>query len=215
MNSIYKNGSASLSIALALCLAGSLAIALDNPPPGAGEKVEAASDRIGKLIEQLGSDDFGAREKAQSELAQAGLEAYDALHAAQSNHDAEIALRARYLVRSMSVRWFADSDSPQVVNILKEYGDHLPEAERRARIDRLAALDDRAGVTPLIRLSRFETLDPLAKYAALQVMQLPPPESSAAKAELIKNINTIVASSKRPAAMWMRLYARTLADLAS
>jgi tetratricopeptide (TPR) repeat protein len=213
MHWIHRSCRASVSLALTFCLAGALALALDNPPPGPSEKDEAANDRVGKLIEQLGSEDFGSREKAQSDLAHAGLEAYDALHAAQSHHDPEIALRARYLVRSMSVRWFADTDSPQVVNILKEYGDHLPEAERRARIDRLAALDDRAGVTPLIRLSRFETLDPVAKYAALQVMQLPPPENSAAQAELIKNINTIVASSKRPAAVWMRLYGQTLADL--
>ena len=67
----------------------------DNPPPAAAEKDEATSDRIAKLIEQLGSEDFGAREKAQSELARAGLEAYDALHAAQGHHDPEIALRAR------------------------------------------------------------------------------------------------------------------------
>src|SRR4029078_4888192 len=151
-----------LGVAFALAIFGvSAAIAADNPPAAAG-KGEGASDRISKLIEQLGSDDFGAREKAQSELAQAGLEAYDALHAAQSHHDPEIALRARYLVRSMSVRWFAENDSPRVVSILKDYGD-LQEPERRSRIDRLKALDDRAGVQPLIRLARFESLDPLAK----------------------------------------------------
>src|SRR5436305_6930463 len=178
------------------CLALGLLIAVAPVASAAGsvtEKEEAEeASRIAKLIEQLGSDDFGIREKAQSELAQAGLEAYDALHAAQSHHDPEIALRARYLVRSMtgSVRWFADSDSPKVVAILKEYGD-LAEAEKKNRIDRLAALEDRLGVTPLIRLARFETSDPLAKYAALQLMEFPPPESSAAKAELAKSLSNI------------------------
>src|SRR5690242_13357576 len=140
-------------VAVAVAVLFSTALAADNPPPSGPEKEAAGADRIAKLIEQLGSEDFGAREKAQSELAQAGLEAYDALHAAQSHHDPEIALRARYLVRSMtgSVRWFADSDSPKVVALLKEYGD-LPEAEKKNRIDRLAALEDRLGVTPLIRL---------------------------------------------------------------
>src|SRR5437773_385363 len=109
-----------------------LALATDNPPP---EATAADIDRIAKLINQLGADDFGAREKAQSELAQAGLEAYDALHAAQSHHDPEIALRARYLVRSMSVRWFADSDSPEVIRVLRDYGD-LSEKDRQSRIDR-------------------------------------------------------------------------------
>ncbi len=200
-------------LALAVALVISASSQADNPPPGKGEKDDATPDRIAKLIEQLGSDDFGAREKAQSELAQAGLEAYDALHAAQAHNDPEIALRARYLVRSMtgSVRWFADSDSPKVVAILKEYGD-LPEAEKKNRIDRLAALEDRAGVTPLIRLARFETSDPLAKYAALQLMELPAPESPAAKAELAKNITSIVGNSKRTAAVWLRLYGRTMTD---
>jgi tetratricopeptide (TPR) repeat protein len=184
----------------------------DNPPAaGAAAKEDAEADHVTKLIEQLGSDDFSVREKAQSELAQAGLEAYDALHAAQTHHDPEIALRARYLVRSMSVRWFADTDSAKVVAILKEYGD-LPEAERRNRVDRLAALDDGLGVTPLIRLARFETLDTLAKYAALQILELPPPETDEAKARLLKNIETIVAGSKRQAVGWLRLYARTLVE---
>src|SRR5207249_1025615 len=123
----------------------SVALAADNAPPTAPEKEEARADRITKLIEQLGSDDFGAREKAQSELAQAGLEAYDALHAARSHHDPEIALRARYLVDSMRVRWFADTDSAKVVAILKDYGSLQSEAqepERRNRIDRLAGLED-------------------------------------------------------------------------
>ncbi len=203
-------------LAVALVLVISAPVAADNPLPAASEKDDATPDRIARLIEQLGSDDFGAREKAQSELAQAGLEAYDALHAAQAHHDPEIALRARYLVRSMtgSVRWFADSDSPKVVALLKEYGD-LSEAEKKNRIDRLAALEDRLGVTPLIRLARFETSDPLAKYAALQLMELPPPESSAAKAELAKSIASIVGNSKRSAAAWLRLCARTLSDPAS
>src|SRR5262245_50404708 len=200
-----------IGVALAMLIAAS--IAADNPPPAASEKDDATTDRVAKLIEQLGSDDFGAREKAQSELAQAGLEAYDALHAAQGHRDPEIALRARYLVRSMtgSVRWFADSDSPKVVALLKEYGD-LPEADKKNRIDRLAALEDRLGVTPLIRLGRFETSDPLAKYAALQLMELPEPESLVAKADLAKSIASIVGNSKRSAAVWLRLYGRTLSD---
>jgi tetratricopeptide (TPR) repeat protein len=203
-------------LALAALVIFSASVAADNPTPVTAEKDDATPDRIARLIEQLGSEDFGAREKAQSELAQAGLEAYDALHAAQAHHDPEIALRARYLVRSMtgSVRWFADSDSPKVVALLKEYGD-LPEADKKNRIDGLAALEDRLGVTPLIRLARFETSDPLAKYAALQLMELPEPSSPAAKAELAKSISSIVGSSKRSAAVWLRLYCRTLSDPAS
>src|SRR5688572_15928085 len=112
---------------------------------------------------------------------------------------------------SGSVRWFAETDSPKVIAILKEYGD-LTEAEKRSRIDRLAQLEDRAGVLPLIRLARFETLDALAKYAALKIIQMAAPEEEAAKAELQKNIATIIGNSNRHAAAWLRLYSRTLTD---
>jgi tetratricopeptide (TPR) repeat protein len=170
--------------------------------------------RIATLIEQLGAEDFAAREKAQAELAQLGLEAFDALHAAQGHRDPEIALRARYLVRSMSVRWFSESDSPEVVRILQGYGD-LQEGEKRNRMEKLAALENRQGLIPLCRLSRFETNDALAKYAALKIMELGEPEGQTAREQLAKTISGIVGSSKRSAASWLRIYARTLIDPAS
>lgn len=199
-------------LALSLALTAFTALADDSPKTDTKADSKAAqSDRVTKLINQLGAEDFSAREKAQSELAQAGLEAYDALHAAQTNNDPEIALRARYLVRSMSVRWFTESDSPRVVSILKDYGD-LQEPERRSRIDRLKGLSERAGLQPLIRLARFESLDRLAKHAALQILELGPPQTTAEKVELNKNIISIVGSSNRPSAQWLRLYGRTLLD---
>ena len=76
----------------------------------------------------------------------------------------------------------------------------------------LAGLEDRLGLVSLIRLARFETSNALAKYAALQVLELPPPADEAAKAELVKNINAIIGKSNRQAAVWLRLYGRTLAD---
>ena len=184
--------------------------ASDVEESGASATPTELEGRISKLIEQLGAEDFAARERAQAELAQLGLEAFDALHAAQNHHDPEIALRARYLVRSMNVRWFSETDSPEAVRILQGYGD-LQEAERRNRMDRLAMLENRQGVIPLCRLSRYETNDPLAKYAALKVMSSSPPDE-AAKAELVKAMLGIVGNTKRPAASWLRLFARTLSD---
>src|SRR4051794_9794885 len=94
---------ASVLVVAALLVVTGGRTAADSPnTSGAAATPTAASQRIDQLIEQLGSDDFATRERAQSELAQAGLEAYDALHAAQSHHDPEISLRSRYLVRSMS-----------------------------------------------------------------------------------------------------------------
>lgn len=201
--------------ALAVAFGLSLTARADDPKtPAALQAQVKADERIARLIEQLGAEDFGQRERAQSELSQLGLEAYDALHAAQSHHDPEIALRSRYLVRSMSVRWFADSDSPKVVAILKEYGD-LPEEQRKNRIDRLATLESRLGVGPLVRLARFETIEPLAKYAALKILEMPPPADKAQQIELTKAIESVIGNSRRPAASWLRLYAQTLADPAA
>lgn len=184
----------------------------DNPPPTAAKADETSARRISTLIEQLGAEDFGVREKAQIELAQAGLEAYDALHAAQGHRDPEIALRSRYLVRSMNVRWFKDTDSPKVIAILKDYGD-LQEPERKSRIDRLAALDNGLGLTPLVRLSRYETNDTLAKYATLQILQWPP--SGQPRAELTSAIRDVTGNSQRTTSTWLRLFSRTLDDPAS
>lgn len=183
--------------------------------PGAAEAASAErSAQVSALIEQLGDEDFAEREKAQAELAQMGLEVFDTLHAAQNHHDPEVALRARYLVRSMSVRWFQESDPPEVVRILKGYGDQA-EPERRNRMDRLAGLENQQGVAALCRLSRFETDDTLSKSAALKILEQEAPADDATRAELQKTLSGIVGSSNRPAASWVRLYVKTLADPAS
>lgn len=170
--------------------------------------------RIAGLIQQLGAEDFAAREKAQAQLSQLGLEAFDALHVAQKSNDPEVALRAKHLVRSMSVRWFQDSDSTDVVRILKGYGD-LSDSERKNRMDRLGDLENRQGVAALCRLSRFETQDPLSKYAAIKVMDQPEITDADARGEMGKTILSIVGHSKRAAAGWLRLYVRTLEDAGS
>src|SRR5688572_24777393 len=143
-----------------------------KPAPAVDEA--AVQARITALIAELGAEDFAIREKAQAELGQLGLAAFDALHAAQIHNDPEVALRARYLVRSMSVRWSQESDSPKVVLALKGYGD-FSEPERRTRIDLLASIPGGEGVPALCRLARFETNESLSKYAALKILQQPLP----------------------------------------
>ena len=60
-----------------------------------GERKEATPERIAELIDQLGADDYFQREKAQAELAAMSFEAFDALSAAESHPDIEIAARDR------------------------------------------------------------------------------------------------------------------------
>jgi tetratricopeptide (TPR) repeat protein len=181
----------------------------DKPDkPAAAAPTDA---RLADLIKQLGAEDFTTREAAQAELAQLGLEAFDALHAAQSDNDPEVSLRARYLVRSMSVRWFHESDAPEVVKVLRGYGD-LSDGERRNRMEQLAKLPERQGLPALCRLARFETIDYLSKYAALKVMEQPEIAEPVAREQVARSIGEIVGNSKRPAAGWLRIFAKTLTD---
>ena len=86
--------------------------------------------RIQQLIQQLGSSQYATRQRAKTELKRLRLEAFDALNEAQENDDIEIALSARYLVRSMQVNWWTDEDSPEVKQLLRGYGGR-PDPERR------------------------------------------------------------------------------------
>ena len=76
--------------------------------------------RVSELIQQLGAAHYAARQRAKTELRRLRLEAFDALNEAQFHDDIEIALSARYLVRSMQVNWWTDEDSPEVKQLLRE-----------------------------------------------------------------------------------------------
>ncbi|MEX2026010.1 MAG: hypothetical protein WEH44_01895, partial [Pirellulaceae bacterium] len=168
-------------------------------------------DRMARLIDQLGAADFSLREKAQSELADYGLAAFDALSDAQHHEDIEIALRARFLVRSMQVKWHDESDSPHVIQLLRGYGD-LSELDRKSRIDLLRTLPNREGMYALCRLARYEVSDELSKQAALNVLNQPAIEDAEARAAAASRIAAIAGTGKRSAAAWLRTFTKTLAD---
>ena len=73
--------------------------------PATKEASSAQQLKVDRLIIQLGDPQYANRTRAQEELKQLGLAAFDALHRAQEHDDIEIAMRARYLVRSMRVQW--------------------------------------------------------------------------------------------------------------
>jgi tetratricopeptide (TPR) repeat protein len=180
-----------------------------NAPGG-----EVSEAQVARLIEQLGDSDFTLREKAQAELAKLGLAAFDALSDAQRHDDIEIALRARFLVRSMQVKWHEEGDSADVVQLLRGYGE-LSELDRRSRIDALGKLPLREGMFALCRLARYEVSDELSKQAALCVMELEPIAEAAARSQAAGKMTAIVGTGKRSAAAWLRTYARTLVDAES
>jgi tetratricopeptide (TPR) repeat protein len=173
-----------------------------EPPP--------ADDQVAKLIQQLGDKDYALREQAQSRLAELGFEAFDALSAAETNPDLEIASRAAYLVRLMRVEWTRPGDAAEVKKLLQDY-EVLDETARYARIEALVALPQDAGLAALCRLVRFEKSPILSKLAAIALLRLKPVEAAALanrQAALLKGLG----ASNRPAAEWLRVSVRAQQD---
>lgn len=184
-----------------LAAGGPLPSALDaaaspdaSPAPAAG---------LSQLIDQLGSEEFARRERAQAELQRLGLAAFDALHEAQSSDDIEIALRSRYLLRSMNIQWAREDDPLQVKNVLRGYGDKSV-GERTTLMEQLAKLPDGLGITALCRLVRFDDANLLSKRAALLLLRyaLSDGGGEAMGAAILQEIGP----SQRQAAEWLRTY---------
>ena len=195
-----------LAIGIWLVVQPTLARA-ENNTTGEEEKLAA---RISQLIEQLGSTQFEQRERAQAELQNLGLIAFDALHAAQDHDDIEIALRVRAIVQKLQVDWSREDDSVEVKRILKTYAEK-DDTGRRSAMELLAQLKSGAGIPALCRLARFETRKGLPEVAALKVMniEVQVPEERARISGLLRKA---IGSSHRVAANWLRAYADTLED---
>ncbi len=186
------------------------ASAADDAPTTQAEPVPAELEtRIAELIQQLGAPEYATRERAQVELQRLRLDAFDALNEAQFSDDIEIAMSARYLVRSMQVNWASDDDSPEVKQQLRGYGNR-PENERRNLIDQLALLGAEQAVRPLCRLVRYEASEKLSKHAALLVMGLTVPEEATARQGFVETLQGRMGKSKRTASAWLRAYALLL-----
>ena len=146
---------------------GPIASASDEPEP------LTSAQRIERLVEQLGDDNYLVRQQAQEKLAAFGFEACDALAVASTHEDLEIASRAKYLLRLMQVEWTVPSDPKDVKTILTDFG-HLSVGERLEAIEELADLPDGMGVVALCRLARFEKSSALSKHAALKIIKQEP-----------------------------------------
>jgi tetratricopeptide (TPR) repeat protein len=188
-----------------LAVATSL-LAADGPHPA--NDPQDLERRLQVLIGQLGSDRYATRERAQADIERIGLLAFDALHAAQDHDDVEIALRARYLLRSLPIAWFRETDHRRVKDVMRGYGDQS-EAERASRIEQLGNIDEGKGLIALCRLARFETSHELSKQAALAVLKYRP-ESEVERNQLVEGVLATIGGSQRPVAEWLRVYALSL-----
>jgi hypothetical protein len=134
--------------------------ATEQTLPQSAEEREAL---VEKLIGQLGDPQFTVRDRAQRQLSQLGLEAFEALTAAKNHEDIEIATQARFLIRQIRFEWVRDSDPEDLKDILKDY-EGRPAELRSNKIKQIAMLSDRpslaiACVEWLTRLARFEESD--------------------------------------------------------
>jgi tetratricopeptide (TPR) repeat protein len=201
-------------------LAGILTLLLAAPWAAAGisavtPSVEAgnSSDRIQKLIQQLGDSDYFVRQKAQSELTKIGFEAYDALLDATTHEDLEIAARAKYLLRLIRVEWTVDSDPPEVKRLLHDY-EFKDSDDRKRQMAALAELPDNAGVLSLCRLVRFAQSEEYSKLAAVEILKLQPFGDDLSP-DLGKTILKGLGNSRRVAARWLLTYQRLREDPAA
>ena len=120
------------------------------PPAKSGDQ----ADSVQRLIDDLGSADYFDRQRAQTALAKHGADAFDALTAATTSEDLEIAARAKYLLRLIRVQLSIDNDSPEVRQVLQDYEAQGPE--QRQSLLGLARMPDEAGLPALCRMVRFE-----------------------------------------------------------
>ncbi|MBN2580094.1 MAG: hypothetical protein JXB10_13980 [Pirellulales bacterium] len=165
----------------------------DPAPQPAGRK------RIDRLIEQLGDKDYFVRQRAQEELHKLGFEAFDALSAALSHEDLEIAARAKYLIRTIHVQWTTSDDPPEVRDLLEDY-EALDADNRRVRMRALAQLVDDQGLRALCRLARFEKSLVLSKCAAVELLRSGAAPPTGRRAEALRKM---LARSNRPAVHWL------------
>jgi tetratricopeptide (TPR) repeat protein len=200
-----------LALVVAAWSAVPVAAGVEEPKPAAQASNEPASpERINKLIRQLGDKDYYARQRAQDELARSGLEAVEALEAATTDDDPEIAARAKYLLRLIRVEWTAEDDPPEVKKCLRDY-ENMNAPSRGARMRMLAGLPDAKGVAALCRLVRFERSSQLSKAAAAALLlhgkAADPPGPAA-----IEIIHKSLQGCKRPGAVWLLAWTRLAAD---
>jgi tetratricopeptide (TPR) repeat protein len=204
---------APLSTALAVVgLVAGWVTAADEPSPAPAATAPSApqepvsAERTGKLVKQLGDKDYYVRQRAQDELARLGFEAFDALSAATTDGDLEIASRAKYLLRLMRVEWTAEGDPPEVKRCLRDY-EFEDGRSREGRMQALAMLPNGQGIAALCRLVRFEKSLLLSKTAAVALLSSQanddPPD--AATVEIVRKA---LSDCRRPGAVWLLAWTR-------
>lgn len=181
-------------------------------PAQSGSRADDPADpqRVTRLIRQLGAREYWTRRRAAEELRRLGFAAFDALSAAETDENLEIASAARSLVRDIRIHWTEEGDPEEVRELLRDY-EQLDSQSRLQRMRSLVGLLDGEGLSALCRLARFEKSHRMSKQAAVVLLQQR--RLHAHDRKTIRDaLLAALGESDRPAVTWLRTYARLLDD---
>ena len=162
--------------------------------------------RIAEFIDQLGSAEFSARERAEAALRQLGLAAYPALSDAAHHDDLEIRLRARAILVDLREKHLLADVDPAVARIMQNYAT-LPLEVRRERVEQLTTILPQQGIELVARLTQFEEDQALAEAAVTALLGCRLPSSLERQRELAEPVLDQLGNTSRQAARWLRAWA--------
>lgn len=176
-----------------------------------GAEAAPASDpeAVAKLVQQLGSDQFALRRRAEEELTRLGPAAQEQLKLAEQSNDLEVAERASYILQSMRVDWIHPQDSAEVRRALSRFGD-LSREEKQNRIQVLVDLPNGQGFPALCRVARLEHIPGVARRAAISLLDEKFPAEGAPA--LLEACRQELQADARPATAWIELWLREQSD---
>ena len=128
-----------------------------------------SQQNVAKLIAQLGDTKYAIRESATQQLRLIADHAIDQLlDAANQSNDLETALRAQWILETVSL--IGPDDPPEVAELLKNFSSRSLSQQISA-LSRLIRLEENAGVKPLARLIRTNRSASTSYLAALILLQ--------------------------------------------
>ena len=157
-----------------------------------------SQQKVAELIAQLGDTNYAIRESATQQLRIIADHAIDQLlDAADQSNDLETALRAQWILETVSL--IRPDDSPEVADLLKNFSSRSLSQQISA-LSRLIRLEDNAGIKPLARLIRTNRSARTSYLAALILLQEWGP-TDPYWPQLVAPVPNELDTSKRPAAL--------------
>ena len=160
-----------------------------------------SQQKVAELIAQLGDTNYAIRESATQQLRMIADHAIDQLlDAADQSNDLETALRAQWILETVSL--IGPDDPPEVADLLANFSSRSLSQQISA-LSRLIRLEENAGIKPLARLIRTNRSASTSYLAALILLQEWRP-ADPYWPQLAAHIPDKLKISRRPAAVLMK-----------